>query len=198
MSNCRRMAIARTAFAASVDPKRSILTFCSARTAQPYGPFSTMGPVFAPSATCTVRNLRGGGSENRIRAENAREPMNPETEDAARSQEAEQDPRAEAAKYAAWRRANMRARKQAALATMIIAIPIGWMAWSWNAHLAVLSLLDISSTTSNQATWIRLGISALAWEMAVIALFPVRSYLRMRWKVNPERYGLSEGGQQDG
>jgi len=112
--------------------------------------------------------------------------------------EMEEDPEATMAKYMAYRRTQRRNKLKARLLSWVLAMPVAWFAWKLQSyHL----LLDWLNTATPVEPRVRMMAEAAtvgwAWMLAVLVLYPLRRYLRKKWQVNPERFGLGDRKERE-
>lgn len=107
--------------------------------------------------------------------------------------EPDQDPEVLVAKYKAFRSEQRRLKMKTHFLSWVLAIPVAWFAWKSNAYGVILELSNTSSVSHNGLhNLVEVSTVALAWLLTVAFLFPLRWHLTNRWKVDPERFGLSD------
>lgn len=114
----------------------------------------------------------------------------------------DEDPEVTVAKWMAFRQAQRDNRKKVHLLTWALALPVAWLAWKLQSYQAVMDWANVAANdglTASEAERVRLLVEICtvisAWMITVTLLFPLRIYLRARWEVDPERFGMSPNGE---
>ena len=106
--------------------------------------------------------------------------------------EEDEDRELTVAKYRAFRRKFYRNRRRAMFTTWVLALPVAWLAWEWNAYQLLFDWLNLSNAEADMIRPLAQFVTVLwAWTVGHLILTPLKWYLINRWEVNPEEFGLA-------
>lgn len=112
-----------------------------------------------------------------------------------RSTEGDTDPQVTITKWRAYNREKMRVHQRTHIVCWVIALPVAWWAWKTQSYQIVMGWFEMSAVEAQRARPIFEFCTIVgAWMWSVILLAPLRWHLKSRWRVDPDRYGLSSGG----
>lgn len=114
------------------------------------------------------------------------------TESPSQDEQDEIDPEVQMAKHMAYTRAKMRLHRKVVIISWILALPAFWFTWQSGVHQHLVTWLEPTETANPELAVliIRLTTATFAWAAVIALLYPLRVYLKNRWAVDPERFGL--------
>lgn len=123
------------------------------------------------------------------------------TETTPQDEQDEIDPAVHMTKHMAYSRAETRLHRKVTIISFIIALPAFLFTWQSGVHQYLFALIDMPEVANPELLVLvmRATPAMLVWAIVVALLYPLRAYLRNRWAVDPERYGLdTSSGGKDG
>lgn len=112
--------------------------------------------------------------------------------------ETEEDAQVTVTKYMAFRRAQRRNRTKAHLISWMLALPVAWLAWKSKSYQLLLDWLNLTTVVGERLRLLtEIATVGWVWMLTVTFLFPLRWHLRSRWRVDPERFGLSDNEERE-